>query len=376
MSVLAQAAVDAPLADRLAERIRAHGPIGVDAWMAACLGDPRHGYYAGARGDAVPIGAAGDFVTAPEVSQVFGELLGAWAAATWALAGSPSPLRLVELGPGRGTLMADALRATARPAPGFHRALDLHLVEVNPALRAAQARAIGRAATWHDSIDTLPAGPAIVIANEFLDALPARQLVFRGGAWRERMVGLDEAGRFAFKDGPAIGAPALEPGQKHPREGDVVEVPEAARGMVAAMAGRIARDGGAALFVDYGPLASGIGDTLQGLRRHAMVDPLSMPGETDLTVHVDLAAMARVARRAGAQAWGPLPQGTLLTRLGLHARAEALARSATPAQREALRVACARLIGEAEMGSLFKAIAVGAPGLPVPPGFDATPQSG
>ncbi|MBM3480281.1 MAG: class I SAM-dependent methyltransferase [Alphaproteobacteria bacterium] len=367
---------DAPLADWLAARIRAHGPIGVDAWMAACLGDPRHGYYAGARGNAVPIGAAGDFVTAPEVSQVFGELLGAWAAATWGLAGSPSSLRLVELGPGRGTLMADALRATARPAPGFHRAIDIHLVEVNPALRAAQARAIGRAATWHDSIDTLPAGPAIFIANEFLDALPARQLVFRDGAWRERMVGLDEAGRFAFRHGPAIGAPALEPGQEDPREGDVVEVPEAARGMVAAIADRIARQGGAALFIDYGPMASGIGDTLQGLRRHESADPLSWPGETDLTVHVDLPAMARAARRAGAQAWGPVPQGAFLSRLGLHARAAALARGATPAQREALRVACARLIGDAEMGSLFKAMAIGAPGLPVPAGFDATPPSG
>ncbi|MFZ9450268.1 MAG: SAM-dependent methyltransferase, partial [Alphaproteobacteria bacterium] len=199
----------APLADRLAARIHAHGPIGVDAWMAACLGDPRHGYYAGARGGAGPIGAAGDFVTAPEVSQVFGELLGAWAAATWELAGSPSPVRLVELGPGRGTLMADALRATARPAPGFHRALDLHLVEVNPALRAAQALAIGRHATWHDSIDDIPAGPAIFLANEFLDALPVRQLVFRAGAWRERMVGLDAAGRFAFRDGPVVEAPAL-----------------------------------------------------------------------------------------------------------------------------------------------------------------------
>jgi SAM-dependent MidA family methyltransferase len=366
----------APLADRLAARIRAHGPLGVDAWMAACLGDPRHGYYAGARGGAGPIGAAGDFVTAPEVSQVFGELLGAWAAATWELAGSPSPVRLVELGPGRGTLMADALRATARPAPGFHRALDLHLVEVNPALRAAQALAIGRHATWHDSIDDIPAGPAIFLANEFLDALPVRQLVFRAGAWRERMVGLDAAGRFAFRDGPVVEAPALEPGQEHPGEGDVVELPEAARDVVAAIAGRVAREGGAALFVDYGPMASGIGDTLQGLRRHAMADPLERPGETDLTVHVDMAAMARAARRAGAQAWGPVPQGVFLPRLGLHARAAALARGATPAQREALRVACARLIGDAEMGSLFKAMAVGAPGLPATPGFDATPPSG
>ena len=365
-----------PLAAELAARIRAQGPIGVDAWMAACLGDPSHGYYAGARAGGGPIGAEGDFVTAPELSQVFGELVGAWAAATWMLAGSPSPFRLVELGPGRGTLMADALRATARPAPGFHRALDLHLVEVNPALRAAQARAIGRAATWHDRADTLPDGPAIVIANEFLDALPARQLLFRAGAWRERMVGLDDAGHFAFRAGPAIEAPALEPGQEAPREGDVVEVPEAARRCVAGIAGRLAREGGAALFIDYGPLASGIGDTLQGLRRHAMADPLSMPGETDLTVHVDLAAMARAARRAGAQAWGPVPQGVFLTRLGLHARAAALARSATHAQREALQRACERLIGEAGMGSLFKAMAIGAPGLPVPPGFDAATPAG
>ncbi len=266
--------------------------------------------------------------------------------------------------------MADALRATARPAPDFHRALDLHLVEASPGLREAQARAIGRAATWHATVDGVPAGPAIFLANEFLDALPARQLVFRGGAWRERMVGLGADGRFAFADGPVLAAPALEPGQDRPCEGDVVEVPEAARGLVGTLARRLAREGGAALLVDYGPMASGIGDTLQALRRHAVADPLAMPGEADLTVHVDLAAMARAARRAGAQAWGPVPQGVFLARLGLHARAATLARSASPAQREALARACARLIGEAEMGNLFKALSIGARGLAAPPGFD------
>jgi SAM-dependent MidA family methyltransferase len=357
-----------PLAARLAARIVRDGPIGVDAWMEACLADPAHGYYRAG----VPVGAAGDFTTAPEVSQIFGELLGAWAVAAWAALGRPSPLRLVELGPGRGTLMADALRATARPAADFHRAIDLHLVEINPALRDLQRRAIDRAVTWHDDIDGVPGGPCVVLANEFLDALPVRQFLRGADGWRERRVGLAE-GRFVFVPGPLVADPPLEPAHVTAAgPGDVAEIPQAAHGFMRRLAVRLRRDGGAALFVDYGPQASGIGDTLQAVRRHRPADPLADPGVVDLTAHVDFAALARGARAAGLRAWGPVPQGVFLTRLGLHARAAALARAASPAQRIAIERGCARLAGEAGMGRLFKVLALAAPGFPdVPPGFEA-----
>jgi SAM-dependent MidA family methyltransferase len=357
-----------PLAARLAARIAREGPIGVDAWMEACLADPVHGYYRGG----VPVGAAGDFTTAPEVSQIFGELLGAWAVAVWVALGRPSPVRLVELGPGRGTLMADALRATARPAADFHRAIDLHLVEINPALRDLQRRAIGRPATWHDDAGDVPAGPCIVLANEFLDALPVRQFLRCPEGWRERRVDL-AGGRFVFAAGPMVVDPPVEAAHlAAAKPGDVVEIPEAAHGFVRGLAARLRREGGAALFVDYGPQASGTGDTLQAVRHHRHADPLADPGAVDLTAHVDFAALARGARAAGLRAWGPVPQGVFLTRLGLHARAAALARAASPAQRIAIEHGCARLAGEAGMGRLFKALALAAPGFPdAPPGFEA-----
>ena len=356
-----------PLAAILADRIARDGPIGVDAWMTACLADPAHGYYR----SGVPVGAAGDFTTAPEVSQIFGELLGAWAAACWAALGRPSPLRLIELGPGRGTLMADALRATARPAPDFHRALDLHLVEINRDLRAAQRQAIARPASWHDDPAGVPEGPAIVIANEFLDALPVRQLLRCAEGWRERQVGL-APGRFAFVPGPLVSAPPLEPAHHAAPPGAVVEIPAAAHGVVEGLARRLHRDGGIALFIDYGPLESGPGDTLQAVSRHGRADPLDRPGEVDLTAHVDFAALARTARQAGLRAWGPVPQGVFLGRLGLHARAAMLTKAASPAQRIAIARGCARLIDDAAMGRLFKALALASSHFDgVPPGFEA-----
>ena len=358
-------AAPAPLARLLAERIARDGPIGVDDWMAACLADPAHGYYRAG----VPLGAAGDFTTAPEISQIFGELLGAWAVATWETIGSPVPLRLVELGPGRGTLMADALRATARPAPGFHRALDLHLVEINRDLRALQARALDRPATWHDAIDGVPPGPCVVVANEFLDALPVRQFLRCAEGWRERRVGLAD-GRFVFVPGPVVAAPPLEPAHAGAAPGEIAEVAAGAQAFVAALAARLRSDPGVAVFIDYGPQASGVGDTLQALGGHRAADPLERPGAVDLTAHVDFAALLRAARRLGLGAWGPVPQGVFLTRLGLHARAAVLARAATPAQRIAIARGCARLIADDGMGRLFKAIALTSPQIDrAPPGF-------
>ncbi|HEX6980437.1 MAG TPA: SAM-dependent methyltransferase [Alphaproteobacteria bacterium] len=360
-----------PLGALLADRIRRDGPIPVADYMALCLGHPEHGYYRRAEA----IGAGGDFITAPEISQMFGELLGLWAAEIWLSTGQPRPVRLVELGPGRGTLMRDALRAAGQALPAFRTAIDLHLVEINPRLRALQAAALREASpTWHDSLATVPDGPAVIIANEFFDALPVQQFVRGTDGWRVRCVGVDAtSGRFAFVPGPRVDDPELEPAHRSAPVGAVVEISPASREIAAQLARRV-RAGGAALAIDYGPMTSGIGDTLQAVRRHRKVDPLADPGGSDLTAHVDFVALARVAREAGADVYGPVPQGIFLHRLGIAARAAMLLRRATAAQRRDIASAYERLIGEGGMGTLFKALAIVPPGATPPPGFDPAPN--
>lgn len=317
-----------------------------------------------------PFGAAGDFTTAPEISQAFGECLGLWAAVTWEAMGRPDPVLLVELGPGRGTLMADALRATTRVAAPFRAALRVHLVETSPALREAQRIRLGpaaSAATWHADPAALPPGPAILLANEFLDALPIRQFVRRGAAWLERHV----------QDGALVELPAEDPPPlpAEAPEGAVRELSEAAQALAAALAARLSTQGGAALFLDYGPERSGFGDTLQALRAHAPADPVaSPPGSVDLTAHVDFAAIAAAARAAGAAVHGPLPQGLFLQRLGLVSRAAMLARAAQASGRGAdaaglILSGVERLVAPEGMGRLFKALCLCHPGLAAPPGF-------
>ncbi len=348
-----------PLAEQLVARIREHGPLPVSEYMRLALSHPAYGYYR-TRG---AIGAKEDFITAPEVSQMFGELIGLWAAELWSLAGRPAPLRLVELGPGRGTLMADALRAAGKVAPDFRAAVDLHLVEINPELRKRQADTLATAApSWHDDITTVPAGPAIVVANEFFDALPIDQLVHTEAGWCRRMVACTE-GRFVFARGGSVAAPADAP------IGAVFEASPDRDAVASRLFTRIASQGGAALIVDYGS-TSGFGDTLQAVRAHKKVDPLAAPGEADLTAHVDFSRLKTLACTAGAVAHGPVPQGAFLRRLGIAARAATLVRAATPAQKRDIEQAMRRLIEPDEMGTLFKALAVTAPGLPIPPGFD------
>ncbi len=298
-----------------------------------------------------------DFTTAPEISQVFGELLGAWAAVAWQAMGSPARVLLVEAGPGRGTLMADALRLASRVAPGFAAAIDLRLVETSPRLAALLAERLPRA-SLHADLAEVPPGPMILLANEFLDALPIRQFVRRGGAWRERHV---EAGAFHEMGEAALGWPG--------EEGAVRERGEAAEAFAAAVAARVASQGGIALFLDYGPAESGEGDSLQALRDGRPAPPLEDAGEADLTAHVDFAAIAAVARAAGAAVHGPVPQGMFLARLGLHQRAGALARTRPPAEAAAILRAARRLAEPDGMGRLFKALAVAHPALPVPEGF-------
>ncbi len=356
------------LGELLARRIGAHGPLSVADYMAEALGHPEYGYYA----TRDPLGRAGDFITAPEISQIFGELIGLWCADLWDRMGRPAPILLAELGPGRGTLMADALRA-ARTLPGFIEAARLHLVETSPVLRGVEARALaGFRPEWHDSIASLPEGPLVVIANEFLDALPIRQFVKTAAGWREKLIGLsaEENGlAFAAAPGPTPALALIPPAFAAAPEGSHFEVSPAALAIADALARRFAATGGAALFIDYGYWPRGLGDTLQAVRRHRRHDILAAPGEADLTAHVDFAAIAEAAANAGARVWGPVAQGEFLRRLGLPARAERLLQGASPAQAADIGAACRRLTDPAERGTLFKALCIAAPGTPEPAGL-------
>ncbi len=346
----------ADFAARLIARIREHGPISIADYMRLCNAQ----YYA----TRDPFGAAGDFTTAPEISQVFGELIGAWCADYWQRRGAPKEVLLVELGPGRGTLMADALRATRR-VPGFHAALRLHLVEQSPVLRKLQQETLAAfAPQFHDDIASLPPGPLLLIANEFLDALPIQQFERQAGAWCERKVAL--AGeRFVFARGAATSLAVSGD------DGAIKELCPAATTVVGAIAQRIAQHGGAALFIDYGYYPSACGDTLQAVRDHRPHPVLEAPGNADLTAHVDFAALAEAARDAGAAASGPATQSGFLASLGIAAREAALLGAATPAQHETIRSGVRRLVDPNEMGVLFKALALTQKSAPVPAGFGA-----
>lgn len=346
-----------PLAARIAALIRAAGPISVAEYMAVALGDPTHGYYATRE----PIGAAGDFVTAPEVSQMFGELIGVWCVAVHEALGRPERLTLAELGPGNGTLMADLLRAS-RVRPAFAAAATVHLVETSPTLRARQAARLAGLAepVFAARVEDLPAGrPLIAVANEFFDALPGRQLVRTEEGWRERLVGLDHQGRLALGAGAgAVDPDLLPPGADAEPVGSVFEIKRPAEALMRQLAARIVRDGGALLVIDYGHAASGFGDTLQAVRAHAFADVLDRPGETDLTMHVDFEALAKAARTEGAQVAGAVTQGDFLLAMGLLERAGTLGADRDDAGRAEIVAAVERLAGDEGMGRLFKVMAV------------------
>lgn len=353
-----------PLCRKLRRLIEANGPMSVADYMAHCLGDPEHGYYA--KRD--PLGPDGDFVTAPEVSQMFGEIVGAWLVHAWRLCGAAEGVRLVELGPGRGTLMADILRVAAR-VPALRAGLSIHLVETSLVLRARQRQTLAAAEHpihWHDTFNSVPAGPLLLVANEFFDALPVRQFVRKGGEWGERVVGLDATGKLAFGIGAGrLGHPVAAP------EDAVMELRPAADTLMGEIAERLVAHGGGALIVDYGHAESGFGDTLQAVRGHRFADPLEAPGEADLTAHVDFAALARHAAAESAAVHGPMPQGDFLLALGLLERAGRLGAEADEATRGSLRAAVDRLAGEDEMGRLFKVLAITQPGIRPPPFGDA-----
>lgn len=367
MSRAAGASGATPLARLLAARIAAEGPIGVDAYMQACLQHPVHGYY---RKHAA-IGAGGDFVTAPEISQVFGELIGLWCAIVWQQMGRPGNVRIVELGPGRGTLMADALRA-ARRVPAFHSAASVELVEINPTLIAAQRACLTDAAVpirWSDDLRPSSA-PSIVIANEFLDTLAVAQWVFRDGRWRTRGVGLDASGELAFVEDCSSDEPSLSPPPNIATcsDGDIFETRAAA---FAHWTAKLAALGvpTAALFIDYGHGQPALGDTLQAVHGHRYDDPLRAPGESDLTAQVDFAAFAAAARDRGFYCDGPLAQGEFLGRLGIVERASRLM-AANPAKALEIESGALRLMSPGGMGSRFYALGVSSKGLAPLPGFD------
>jgi SAM-dependent MidA family methyltransferase len=352
------------LKDRIARLIEATGPMPVSEYMATCLFDPEDGYYTTRE----PFGPGGDFTTAPEISQMFGELIAVWLFRTWQALGRPLPVTLAEIGPGRGTLAKDMLRTLTRLDPAFVNEAAFAMIETSPRLRKVQRAALSGVAgsiAWHETIDTLPRAPLLIVGNELFDAIPIRQYVRQGEGWRERMVGLDGAGRLAFFAGAgSVDAALLPPGADAAPQGSIAEIAPARAALMQAIGERLATDGGAGLFIDYGHLEPGLGDTLQAVRAHAYEDVLDSPGEADLTAHVDFAALAAAAR-SQALAAHSATQGDFLLRMGLLERAGGLGAGADEATREKISAAVERLAGPHAMGDLFKVLAV------LPHGVDA-----
>lgn len=353
-----------PLERILIARIKAHGPMSIADYMGECLLHPQHGYYS----TGTPFGAAGDFITAPDISQMFGELLGLFLAQCWMDQGQPSPFILAEIGPGRGTLMADLLRAT-KAVPGFHAAARLHLIEASPKLRAQQKTALsGYQVTWLDQIHDLPLAPLFLVANEFFDALPIRQFLRQPNGWSERRIGLQE-GALCFGLSDPAPIDALAHRLTDTQTGDLVEFCAPAQTIASEIATRIATHGGVALYIDYGDWRS-VGDTFQALKDHEKLNPLASPGQADLTAHVDFQALAHAGAAAGPVRHTDMtPQGEFLERLGITQRAQTLARKLTGQALENHISAHRRLTHPQEMGTLFKTLACYPATAPLPPGF-------
>ncbi|EBA15838.1 hypothetical protein RSK20926_14444 [Roseobacter sp. SK209-2-6] len=351
------------LEQQLVARIQENGPISLAEYMSECLLHPEFGYYS----TRDPFGQSGDFVTAPEISQMFGELLGLCLAQCWLDQGAPSPFALVELGPGRGTLMRDLLRATAG-VTGFHQAMQVFLVEASPKLQREQAKALEEYdVSWVAEPMELPNLPVFLVANEFFDALPARQFVRDSDGWRERLIGLEE-GKLGFGLGSATDQPALAYRLEDTRPGDLVELCSPAATLLEPIADRISTFGGAALIIDYGDWRS-LGDTLQALRAHKSTPPLENPGKADLTLHVDFEFLAQSTKSTGCAHSRVTPQGVFLERLGITERAQALSRALQGEALDTLIAAHRRLTHPEEMGNLFKVLGLYPAQFSPPPGL-------
>ncbi len=358
-----------PVSEHLRRLIVAQGPVSLASYMHLALSYPSHGYYM--RQD--PIGAGGGFITAPEISQIFGELIGLWCVQCWNDMGKPAPFALVELGPGRGTLMVDALRA-AKVMPDFLMAAQVHLVETSPSLQAKQQAALGDLPCWHQSVDSLPELPTLIIANEFFDALPIRQFQCMGKAWRERMISINSVTDefcFCLAPEPLLDVSVLPQELRGGQQGAIAEISPTGQAILSGLAQRIMQYGGAALIIDYGYFPSAAGDTLQAVRAHGMCDPLADPGSADITAHVDFAQLAQTAIQAGARVHGPVPQEAFLAQLGITARAERLSREADADLRTQIAADVARLTSPDAMGSLFKVMAINHPAMSTPAGFES-----
>jgi len=359
------------LLSTLRRRIDSMGPISVADYMSECLCHPKHGYYM----TQDPFGEKGDFTTAPEISQTFGELLGLWAAITWQQMGSPAKLHLVELGPGRGTLMSDALRAS-KAVPAFHDALDVHLVEISPTLKEKQQeslKGVGPSVSWHTSFSDVPDGPAIILANEFFDALPIRQFEKGKKGWAERFVDIDPEGdglRFVLQSDEA--ALALMPPRLRGTEkiSNLFEISLLSQTIAHSLGERLKEFGGAVLVIDYGYAQPDFGETLQALKGHKYYPVLETPGEADITAHVDFETLGRSFSQGGAEVYGPIGQGDFLMSLGLGQRTQTLMANASENLRDDLMAAQKRLSSPDEMGTLFKVICATHSGHPVPAAFE------
>ena len=349
-----------PLETLIGEIIASEGPMRLDRYMGLCLGHPAHGYYMSRD----PFGLRGDFITAPEISQVFGELIGVWCIAAWQAAAAPQVFNLVELGPGRGTLMADMLRTARQAMPDFAMAAQVHLVETSPALCAMQQAALGDRVCWHDTVQSLPDGPMVLVANEFFDAIPIRQFERRAGRWHERVIGIEE-GRLV----PGLVAAEIGDGGQ---DGDVIELAPARDDIARHIGERLARQPGAALIIDYGHLQTAPGDTLQAMRKHAFVPVTEAPGDCDITSHVDFEALGKALAQGGATAYPGITQRDFLLDMGLEQRAALLAAKADVPTRDVLNRQMTRLAAPGQMGNLFKIICATSPGLPVPYPFGPT----
>jgi NADH dehydrogenase [ubiquinone] 1 alpha subcomplex assembly factor 7 len=365
------------LSDHFRRCIAADGPIPLARYMEDALGHPRLGYYMGKD----PFGRDGDFITAPEISQMFGELIGLWCGVRWRAMGEADPFNLIELGPGRGTCMADMLRA-GRGVDGFLESLTLSMVEISPALKGAQEETLlnasgaevrrARALQWISDFSEVPEGPFVAVANEFLDALAIHQFQMTAQGWRERLVGVSDTAtnefQFVLSDTPPE-ADVVPTGLEDAKAGDIIEVRPAATALVRDMAARLNRHPGCVLFIDYGHERTACGDTLQAVKQHEYHNPLTDPGSADLTAHVEFGTLRKAAADAGAVVFGPVTQGAFLKSLGIEARAETLAQ-ASPAHAREIDQALARLISDEGMGTLFKVMALTSPGLAPPPGFE------
>jgi NADH dehydrogenase [ubiquinone] 1 alpha subcomplex assembly factor 7 len=349
-----------PLEIVICDLIATDGPMRLDRFMALCLGHPQHGYYV----TRDPLGAEGDFITAPETSQVFGELIGIWAVGAFVAMGEPARVNLVELGPGRGTLMADMLRTIAKISPKLSAAAALHLVETSPVLRARQRQVLGAGASWHMSIEDVPKAPMILVANEFFDAIPIRQFEMRGGVWHERLIGIEDGHLVWGLSGPVYGPEG--------QDGDIAEFAPAREVIARHIGERLARHPGAALIIDYGHLTSAPGDTLQAMSKHGFTQVIDRPGECDLTSHVDFEALSHALWDGGAAVQRAMTQRDFLFAMGIEARFERLLEITDFVVAQTLRRQMTRLVGESQMGHLFKVLAVNSPNMASPYPFGQT----